>query len=290
VNRVIKILPAIVTLLMFTGCSNDENYEVVHHENGEIKYKVPIVNGKREGILMKYKENGELELKSKWENGIKEGFAIQYFDNGNVMVSENFLNGQLHGKVERFDTLGNIIEKYFYLNGKKNGDYFSFYDNGQIEVKGHYLEDYKDGNAVIYYKTGKIKEKLIYHQDQLVYRTSFSENGSERITQLALDIRKMDNEESNDEVITLKFELLYSYSQTGKISLALGNFNDQGELESDEVFESKSLSVIIPMSKAQIEKANGIVEGKVIELEQTNDTLSTYRFRYNLYKNQYESL
>ena len=111
---------------------------IFYHENGNIFYIEPTLNGIRHGIFQRWHLNGQLIYQGNYVNGKMDGIHRSYFDNGKIQMKSRYELGKM------------ISQKFYYKNGRKS--YFvtyksnglivrSWYENGQKSL----LERHKNG-------------------------------------------------------------------------------------------------------------------------------------------------
>jgi antitoxin component YwqK of YwqJK toxin-antitoxin module len=270
----------IVVLLMSTlmvRCTKKK--EVAYHGNGNIKYTVPLNDGKRNGTLLKYYEDGKLYLKSNWVNGKKEGETISYFKNGQPNVIELYKNGELMDSIIIYDSIGNITEIVRVHSGKKNGLYRVFYPDKSLKVKGYYKDDKKDGKAIVYYPNGLIESRKIFNNDSLIYFVNYDESG--RLKQAYLPISVDVNDSL--EFYSIDIKLKHNFFDEGYIGVAIGKLDENYALvDTTAIFDSKrgSHEVNYKIDKAFIDDEK--IEGLVFEIDSTNTIQSKFPINFNL--------
>ena len=151
----------------------------VFYEDGSLKSKGLLIDGKKEGqwevffpngnpnAIENY-EKGELEgeckyfhpggkLKSRqnWTKGYQEGEAEYYFENGNLYRKGKFEQGLYHGKWETYHENQSLRQKGSYNMGSPSGRW-DFYDEGGIHFKSEiypaaYYQDWDSVIQVTYY-------------------------------------------------------------------------------------------------------------------------------------------
>ncbi|MDG1126993.1 MAG: toxin-antitoxin system YwqK family antitoxin [Hellea sp.] len=144
----------------FTGLSLE------YHENGQLKEKVNIKDGRANGPSEVYSKEGVLRSKIDWKEGDIVGMMV-YFENGQLMKNTGHQNMKPQGATEEYYPNGQLKEKMNYKDGELVGVVERYYDNGQLQEK----KTYKDGNpigvVVKYYDNGQIQEKSYYKNGKL---------------------------------------------------------------------------------------------------------------------------
>lgn len=103
-------------------------YKVIKYPNGNIKGKIPYIDGIKNGIEKDYYEDGTIESEVNYENGKINGIAKWYHPNGKLKVEANYLNGLEHGEM-----------RFFYADG--SFEQFSKFENGKHVYKREYDKD-----------------------------------------------------------------------------------------------------------------------------------------------------
>ena len=83
----------------------------VYYESGQLKYEVPYVHGKRDGISKGYYESGKLMAEIPYEKGEIHGTLKGYYESGQLAKEELYVYDKLVG-TNNYDENGNIITKY----------------------------------------------------------------------------------------------------------------------------------------------------------------------------------
>jgi antitoxin component YwqK of YwqJK toxin-antitoxin module len=80
-------------------------------ENGKLKYKINIKDGKRDGLSEVYYENGQLLVKENFKDGNKNGLYESYYKNGQSKYKLNYKDGKREdGSSESYDKDGKRID------------------------------------------------------------------------------------------------------------------------------------------------------------------------------------
>lgn len=148
-----KIL-LIIGLLYVVSCSSRE-VKIAYFDNGNIRFKRELLDGKEHGMLYYYYEDGQLESISEWENGLEDGF------------------------VEIFRRNGILKSRGFYKRGKLEGVAKSYFDNGQLQSQVNYKNGVKVGEAIYYRGNGTLEGINVYNEEgRMIDSQSYNEDGS----------------------------------------------------------------------------------------------------------------
>ncbi|HOY38417.1 MAG TPA: hypothetical protein PLK75_03890, partial [Bacteroidales bacterium] len=82
------------------------------------------------GDYIELYDNGNIKLKMHIENGQKEGETMLYFQNGSVSEARNYHKGKKHGDWVCYDTSGVKIAVAQYENNQKSGLWLIWDANG----------------------------------------------------------------------------------------------------------------------------------------------------------------
>ncbi len=89
------IVKCSVLILLF-GCEIKQHH-ITYFENGNIKSKVPIRNGMKEGYATVYYPSGKIAERGIWSKDKQEGLWKFYYETGVVHADVWFNNGVQHG-------------------------------------------------------------------------------------------------------------------------------------------------------------------------------------------------
>lgn len=90
-------------------------------ENGKLKYQRQYLNGDREGNHFGWFENGRVAFVNKFHNDKYEGPQITYYPNGQKGQWINYRNGYEEGKQKYWNKKGRLINNFTVKNGKLYG-------------------------------------------------------------------------------------------------------------------------------------------------------------------------
>ena len=92
-------------------------YDTEYYPNGNIKAKVAMKDGKKNGEWIGYYPNGNIAGKGNFKNDKEHGKFLQYHQNGKLGAEMNFKDGQPHGVHIMYDNNGNIVAKVTFDQG-----------------------------------------------------------------------------------------------------------------------------------------------------------------------------
>jgi len=90
-------------------------------KDGRKVYKLPIINGREQGIAVGYYNSGEKLLERQFVKGEKHGFFKQWWPNGNLRYLFDYNHDTYNGKQIVYFHFGKIQEEKNYLNGIEEG-------------------------------------------------------------------------------------------------------------------------------------------------------------------------
>lgn len=146
----------LILLLSLLGCGKE--YEKQFYDNGNIKLKAELKDGKKDGKLTSYFENGEIETIQEWKDGLVHGETVYYFKNGNISSVSN------------------------YIKGKQEGIYKKYYEDGSLKAKGVFKDDHPIDTLKFYYRNGKLMEAQIYNRKGILMDFyKYNEKGNQKL-------------------------------------------------------------------------------------------------------------
>jgi len=96
-------------------------FMVEEEKNHKVVYKLPILDGKENGMALGWYNSGEKLMERFFLNGKKEGQFKQWWPNGNFRYLFNFKNDVYDGRQLVFFPDGSKREESNYYLGKLNG-------------------------------------------------------------------------------------------------------------------------------------------------------------------------
>jgi len=97
-----------------------------------------IVNGAKQGALIKWDKENHITLTEQWFNGRKNGDVIIYYNTGEVNIKSSYVNGIENGLYVEFYRNGDTIRVGNIKNGLIFGEFREYYKNNLISYKGDY--------------------------------------------------------------------------------------------------------------------------------------------------------
>lgn len=260
----------VVTFCWFTQACNNESKEQANYKNGQVKYTVNLINGKRDGELKKYFEDGSIMMVSNWENGLKHGSAISYFQNGVFKAIENFVKGKANGEFRYYDSLGTLLELLSVEDDKFHGDNIKYYGNGDLMVEQIYLNGKLNGKAVIYNRDGSIGQKIVYRNDSVVYAVEYDSEGNYFNNYMTVGINSNQSNSSRvGEAQNFVIKLEENFHQKAVIGVIFGRLDENLNLI-DTLEGLKTDSLSYAFSRTYETQGLKKIEGVLYELTSKN--------------------
>ena len=133
----------IFVLVVLAACGDKKKMEIAYHENDQIEYEVPLIDGQRNGVLKEYYETGELKGFSTWSNGKLHGESKLFYKNGSLMQ----VNHHNHGSrccESKFYSESEILREVQYFD-----DEGRLFDYEKFTVEGVRSTNLKSKSAIV---------------------------------------------------------------------------------------------------------------------------------------------
>ena len=111
-----------------------------YHENGSLKVKWTVRNGKDDGEIVKYHPNGRIFGVGMWKDGVAHGVSRVYDAEGKPVFRSLFFSG-VQVIVEKWQYAWdyNVLKSYFYRDTTENYGQMVFTPDGElVEEKSYY--------------------------------------------------------------------------------------------------------------------------------------------------------
>ena len=79
-----------------------------YYKTGELKERIEVQNGIRNGLYQKWYLNGQLGKESSYKNGVLDGELITWYPNGVVKGVYPITDGKIQGTAKYYDYEGNL--------------------------------------------------------------------------------------------------------------------------------------------------------------------------------------
>ena len=149
------------------------------NENGQIKSKGKLKNGKLDGKETWWYENGQIMHEGNYKDGIHDGKVTRWYGNGQKMDESFYKDQWYHGKQTQWYENGQIKQMQIWEDGKPYGKWTMWHENGQIKLEGSHIDSKKEGIWTGWFKNGKKLEERYYKENELnrLLVWSWYENG-----------------------------------------------------------------------------------------------------------------
>ena len=169
---IFKILILIlINNTLFADTQNNKT-ELGYFKSGELEYKIPIVNGKREGIAELYYITGELKKLTPSHNNLIDGVVKTYYKNKNLESIVPYTKGKINGIGKKYFKSGRLLSTINIENGKSQGIAKQYYETGELKKETFFLNSKREGLSKEYHKNGNIKAETYYKNGKKVRSTN----------------------------------------------------------------------------------------------------------------------
>jgi len=90
--------------------------QVKKYDNGKVKSKVIIKNGKRNGLAQGFYKDGTLKYETTFKDDKREGLAKAYFKTGKIKSEQNYKGGFLNGVSKKYHKNGKLKSKFTFVD------------------------------------------------------------------------------------------------------------------------------------------------------------------------------
>lgn len=129
--------------------------------DGKLKCQY-YANGEELGEAVGYYDNGQLRFKYPLVRGEISGMGRIYFKNGSLCAEEHFLVGLRHGEYKEWFESGRQKHRREYVQGMLHGACAEWYPNGRLKHRITYRLDRLHGICVFWDEQGKLIGRRIY--------------------------------------------------------------------------------------------------------------------------------
>ena len=177
----------------------DDSY--VLYPGGQVKMKIPFINGLEEGIAREYDPEGTIIQLITYKKGyvvererinrydtdtLPNGRWKWFYDEETLWQEGNFKHGLKNGYFKEYDREGNLLSATKYVDGEKvekaeelvklevRTDY---YPDGSVKVVGTYKDGIPEGVRREYDEEGNIQKSYIFRKGRIVGEGIFTEAG-----------------------------------------------------------------------------------------------------------------
>lgn len=142
VETIAKVLPEISILNTDTALHNNNgtwfyknkkaNGYILERKGSALITKLPVLDGKENGIANGWFETGEKRYERRFKNGDREGTHKIWYKNGQLAVINVYKNDKLHGEQTSFFESGNPWQSLQYVNGYEEGKQKTWNDSARL--------------------------------------------------------------------------------------------------------------------------------------------------------------
>ena len=141
-------------------------YHGAHARKGQVRRRVPVVDGRWHGIAKTYYDNGMIYGESEWRDGVQCGVAKTYYTDRSYVI-QHWDNGQETGPCYRYAADGRIREIGYKVSGKWHGLFAEISRDGTVLLECHYHNGVLHGDLNRYDSNPMCREhyqfgKMIY--------------------------------------------------------------------------------------------------------------------------------
>jgi antitoxin component YwqK of YwqJK toxin-antitoxin module/DNA-binding XRE family transcriptional regulator len=148
------------------------------HDNGKIKEKYTLRDGKLCGLFKMYHENGKVQVVLPYNDNVLDGEYKSYYESGKISGTGTYKNGELVGFMRDYYENGQLRNEMFWDdNGVLNGIYRDYYERGKLQEEGTFKNGSLEGQSIIYREDGSIHQIFTYKSDLKIHRKIFDKRG-----------------------------------------------------------------------------------------------------------------
>jgi antitoxin component YwqK of YwqJK toxin-antitoxin module len=110
-----------------------EGIWIKYFSSGTVQLKGTYNNNRPEGAFTRYYPNGKIAEQGEFQSNGYKGLLLRYHENGQLAYRANFNNqGQESGKVSYYHTNGKVALTYVVKNGEVMGEVARYNESGQL--------------------------------------------------------------------------------------------------------------------------------------------------------------
>ena len=143
-------------LLLIAGTTEHE----ARWENGNLKEKGELVDGKKHGRWRTWLKGGEPDSDGEYEKGVLHGTLKTFHKSNKIKTIEEYRKGKRHGRYAHFFENGRKKFDWTYSDGKvQDREQKAYYESGVVASVTHHLD--RDGNSlyITYHQNGQRKSE-----------------------------------------------------------------------------------------------------------------------------------
>ncbi len=164
-----------------------------YHENGQLRFKYPVLNDKLHGLCSIWYPDGTLHCEENYFNNYLHGIHKEWYPSGKLKKVCHYKIGKYHG--ERTDWYENGVKRLqcHYIEDQFHGAYEEWYGNGQIKESQNYVQGRRHGEYYRWMPDGRKYSRRCFVRGVEIPAGIFKLIESDRLT--SQDILKIDNSE-----------------------------------------------------------------------------------------------
>ena len=155
-----------------------EGVKHAYFENGQIKSEYPYVNDKFHGTIKSWYEDGQLLLEQEKVNGKNHGTLKMWHENGQQSAVAHFKDGEGHGSGKIWYECGQLKIEEEEINDELHGLKRVWHQNGQLEEQSNWNHGFEvfDGTAKAWYENGVVQHEKLLIEGKIIYK-QYDSNG-----------------------------------------------------------------------------------------------------------------
>ncbi len=112
--------------------NNCYNGWIIENDCGVIITKIPVIDGKENGVAHGWFKNGVKQYERSFKNGNRDGSHTVWYENGVLAGVNNFKNDRFEGEQRSYFQSGHLWQRLHYVNGYEEGKQQSWNDSGRV--------------------------------------------------------------------------------------------------------------------------------------------------------------
>ncbi|EOR95881.1 putative exported 24-amino acid repeat protein [Arcticibacter svalbardensis MN12-7] len=138
----VKVAPKVYILVTDTALHNQNgtwmykgkkaNGYIIEQNAEVITGKLPVVDGKENGIAYGWFETGEKRYERNFKNGNRDGVHKIWYKNGKLAALNFFIDDKFEGEQKGYFKSGNLWQSLQYANGYEEGKQKTWNDSGRV--------------------------------------------------------------------------------------------------------------------------------------------------------------
>jgi len=149
-----------------------------YHENGQLNSESPYVNDKYHGTIKTWNEDGQKIAENQTVNGKMHGTRKVWYENGQQLSVQEFKDGEEHGSAKIWHECGQLKMEEENIDEELHGLQRSWYQNGQLETQSNWNHGFEvfDGTLREWYESGVIQQEKLLIDGKIIWK-QYDANG-----------------------------------------------------------------------------------------------------------------